>query len=221
MALTPNMSLDKPTPSVDAGPAWATRLNADLDLLDAHDHSTGKGTKVTPAGMNVNSDMVASNAARLRQFGALGLVAGGALETLQLRTNGTDLQFNDASNNLVTLSSGGRPNTKFIGSPTGLFMVPTGTVTITGVTTLTSAGAEILIVYDMTAGAYALNLPSLATVPGRMYWLHEKTGSTTALTVTRNGADKINNAAANLTLNTANRGTLLIADPSGVSWWVF
>lgn len=223
MAITPNMGLDKPTPSVDAGPAWATRLNADLDLLDAHDHSAGKGTKVTPAGLNINSDVNATNAARLRGVGGLTMVNGGTTENLQLRTNGTDLFWQDSSANLMALTANGRPNAKFIGSVNGLFLLPTGVpVVISSVTTLSSLGNEILILYDTSGGIFTLTLPSIAGVgSGRVYYLHERAGSANALTVARNGTDKINNAAANLTLNTANKGTVLISDASSNSWWVF
>jgi len=222
MALTPNMSLDKPTPSVDAGPAWATRLNADLDLLDSHDHSTGKGIKITPAGLNVNSDLVLANTARLRQVGGLGLIAGGVVENNQLRTDGTELFYRDGVGNLVTLTSAGRPNTKFIGTGAGLYLNPLGSPrTVSSNTTLLDAGSEILIIYNVSGGAFTLTLPQLVNNNMRMYYLHEASGSANVLTVARNGTDKINNAAANLSLSTANKGTLLVADASTGTWWVF
>lgn len=51
------MTLVLPTVSVTAGPTWATNLNTLLELVDAHDHSSGKGVKVTPAGMNINATL--------------------------------------------------------------------------------------------------------------------------------------------------------------------
>ena len=54
---TPLMGLDLPTPTVTLGPAWATQLNAALEVVDAHDHSTGKGTKVPTGGLNINADL--------------------------------------------------------------------------------------------------------------------------------------------------------------------
>lgn len=218
---TPNMGLIKPTPSVDAGPGWATSLNADLDALDAHDHSAGKGTKITPAGININADFP-QNGQRITGSGGVQLQTGAATQVRQLRTDGTDLQFVDNASNLVTLTNNGRPNTKFIGAASGLFLVPTGVPrTVSSNTTLLDAGNEIVIVYNVSGGGFTLTLPAVANNNGRIYFLHEGTGSANALTVARNGADKINNAAANLTLNTANKGTILIADATTGTWWVF
>jgi len=54
---TPSMGLQKPEVTVTPGPQWATDLNASLDLLDTHDHSNGKGVKITPAGININTNL--------------------------------------------------------------------------------------------------------------------------------------------------------------------
>lgn len=51
------MNLELPDPSITAGPAWAEQLNEALELVDLHDHSSGKGVKVTPAGMNINATL--------------------------------------------------------------------------------------------------------------------------------------------------------------------
>jgi hypothetical protein len=55
---TPLMNLDLPVvgPSGTIGPTYATMLNTALNLVDSHDHTTGKGPKVTPAGINVNAN---------------------------------------------------------------------------------------------------------------------------------------------------------------------
>ena len=54
---TPSMGLQKPEVSITDGPAWATAINASLDTLDTHDHSTNSGVKITPAGLNINADL--------------------------------------------------------------------------------------------------------------------------------------------------------------------
>jgi len=53
---TPNMSLVLP---VDHGSAdiWDTVLDAILNLIDAHDHTTGKGVKIPSAALNINADV--------------------------------------------------------------------------------------------------------------------------------------------------------------------
>lgn len=65
---TPNMNLVLPDVSITAGPQWATLLNAAYALIDSHDHTSGKGVQITPAGMNISSDLsfVQNNATNLR-----------------------------------------------------------------------------------------------------------------------------------------------------------
>ena len=54
---TSNMSLNEPSVGVTAGPTWATETNANWELLDAHDHTSGKGVQLTPSALNINADM--------------------------------------------------------------------------------------------------------------------------------------------------------------------
>lgn len=56
---TPNMQLALPVPGPTGqlGPTWATDNNNAFSLIDTHDHSSGKGVKVTPAGLNINADL--------------------------------------------------------------------------------------------------------------------------------------------------------------------
>jgi hypothetical protein len=53
---TANMQLVMPTENSDAG-TWDATINDAADLIDAHDHSTGKGVKVKPAGLDINADL--------------------------------------------------------------------------------------------------------------------------------------------------------------------
>lgn len=57
MSLTPNMNMTLPTPSSTVGPDWANKINTALTVTDDHDHSSGKGKKVTPAGLDINTDL--------------------------------------------------------------------------------------------------------------------------------------------------------------------
>ena len=50
-------SIAKPGIGTTSGPQWATDLNTSLDAIDGHDHSTGKGIRITPAGININADL--------------------------------------------------------------------------------------------------------------------------------------------------------------------
>lgn len=52
-----NMGLTVPVPGVTPGPTYATEISNDLILIDAHDHTTGKGVKVPTAGLNINANL--------------------------------------------------------------------------------------------------------------------------------------------------------------------
>lgn len=53
--LTPNMNLIVPGVGTEGGPQYAKDINADLSLLDVHDHTAGSGVSITPAAININS----------------------------------------------------------------------------------------------------------------------------------------------------------------------
>ena len=65
------MSMPIPVVGVDPGPDYAENLNAALLILDTHDHSPGKGVAITPAGINITSDLPFGgfNATALRSLG--------------------------------------------------------------------------------------------------------------------------------------------------------
>ena len=50
-------AIEKPEVGVDTGPGWATSINNSLDGIDGHDHTTNKGSRITPAAININADV--------------------------------------------------------------------------------------------------------------------------------------------------------------------
>lgn len=61
MSVTPNMNLRLPTPSTTVGPTWASDLTTALSVVDDHDHSSGKGRKITPSGIDINETLDMQN----------------------------------------------------------------------------------------------------------------------------------------------------------------
>lgn len=55
------MNLIEPTVGLEAGPQYALDINSSLTLIDQHDHSTGKGVQITPAGMDINAALSMNN----------------------------------------------------------------------------------------------------------------------------------------------------------------
>lgn len=116
MPTTPSMLLDLPTVGSTAGPLWATKVNAAFDAVDAHDHSTGKGTKVTPAGLNITADL-AFNSNRATLLSGLSFVSQVAppVDANSLFVQGGELWFRDGLSNLVQVTLAGKVGAQIVG----------------------------------------------------------------------------------------------------------
>lgn len=108
---TPNMNLVLPDVSVTAGPQWATLLNAAYSLIDSHDHSSGKGVQITPAGLNISSDLTFgnNNATNFRttRFTNNGSFTIGSSDRTALYALNNELYYVDGAGNNVQLTLNG------------------------------------------------------------------------------------------------------------------
>jgi hypothetical protein len=109
--ITPNMNLPVPVVGVEPGPNYALDINACMAVIDAHTHTTGSGTQITPAGLDLNSDVSfqSNNAISLRSVrfapnsGVLvGIDDNGAIYQIQ-----NDLYYNDASGTPIRITQNG------------------------------------------------------------------------------------------------------------------
>lgn len=106
-----NMNMPIPGVSLTSGPTWASDLNASLTILDNHDHSPGNGVKVTPAGIDISTDLAfgSNNALAMRssrytpQSSPLALAAD--LDCTYV--SGVDLWYNDGLGNQIQITAGG------------------------------------------------------------------------------------------------------------------
>jgi hypothetical protein len=109
--ISPNMSLPIPGVGVTDGPTWASDINASLTLVDQHDHTSGKGAQIPPAGLNINSDLSFqnNNAIALRssryQVNASPLALASDLGTTYV--SGVDLYYNDVNGNQIRITQSG------------------------------------------------------------------------------------------------------------------
>jgi len=124
---TPNMNLVLPNVSECPGPAWATDNNAAFSAVDSHNHSSGQGVPITPAGLNISTDltMAGNNLTNARsvRFMPQGSPLAGAADLGCIYESGVDLYYNDGEGNQVRITQGGNV-TGSTGTITGL---PSGT----------------------------------------------------------------------------------------------
>jgi microcystin-dependent protein len=109
--LSGNMGLPVPIVGVTIGPNYATDVNNCLGLVDSHDHSFGRGVQITPAGINISSDLAANsnNITLLRstryvsQPTPLNLLS----DVNTIYTVGNDLFYNDGLGNQIRITQSG------------------------------------------------------------------------------------------------------------------
>lgn len=211
------MNLDLPTVSVTLGPDWADELNAALSVIEDHDHSDGKGTKVKTAGLDINANL------NFNSFTAFGLQSvklatqsatlSGASYAQSVFSYAGDLYYTSGSGTPVQITSGGT----IVATP--------GTVTSLEYTPITSdtvisASDTFVVLGVSTAAARSITLPSAALVTaGRIFMIKDQTGNaeTNNITVLPDGSDGIDGAIS-VTLNSAYGSLFLITN--GVDSWM-
>lgn len=165
---SPNMNMPLPVPGVDPGPDYALNNNACLTIVDGHNHATGSGVPISPAGLNINSDLpfLGNNATQLRstrwtsQSAALGTSTDVSCAYV---VNG-DLYYNDGSLNQIRITQSGSV-AGASGTITGL---PTGTASA-------SYSAGTFVFQSATSTA--------ANVDGRSFIFRNSTASSKGVTV--------------------------------------
>jgi len=105
-------SIVKSTVSVTPGPDWATNLNTSLDAIDNHDHTSGKGVRITPAAMNINAalEFNGNNALELKQAAFENQGSHPTDQSRSLYALGGELYYRDPSGNQVQLTASGSVN---------------------------------------------------------------------------------------------------------------
>lgn len=135
---TTNMGLSKPTLGGDSG-TWDDQINASLDVLDAHDHSTGSGVKIKPSGIDVNADltMAGYSLTNLRAACFTAQASFATARSLWVRSSDQALVWRSASGTDYKLADSSGINVSLVGGIGGDY-----------------AAASALVYYDDTAQAY-------------------------------------------------------------------
>lgn len=105
---TANLGLTESTVGVDSGADAASREQTNIDLIDLHDHTSGKGVRIPTGGLNINADLPFNNnsltEAESIQFESQ---ASNVLVANTIFVKNNELFYVDGSLNVVQLTSGG------------------------------------------------------------------------------------------------------------------
>lgn len=185
------MNIDLPVVSSTLGPEWASMLNEALEVVDAHDHSSGKGTKVKVSGLDINDDLdFQENTAyglTSIEFEPVSVALSGADNANGLSVFAGDLYYVNGSGVSVQITDGG----SVITTP-GTF----SSFEITSISGNLSIGAGDTFVFIRvdTSAARTITLPlASAVVAGRVYVIKDVTGDANAnpITIEVSGSDTI------------------------------
>lgn len=104
---TPNMGLTVPVVSSTSGPQYAEDVNASLNKLDQHNHTSGQGVQIPTNGLNINASLAMNN------YGLLNTQLVNLQAQASVSPSGTvfrisdDLYYKDGSGNNVRITQGG------------------------------------------------------------------------------------------------------------------
>jgi hypothetical protein len=163
--ISPNMNLVVPAVGVTIGPEWAGDINTSLGLIDAHDHSPGKGVQITPAGLNINADLTIqshnlTNAESVDFTPQTSPTSNGSVYV-----NGVDLYYVDENGNNIRLTQAG----SIVGTsgsisnltPPASASYNSGTSTFvwqSAVNTSANLDAACLVQRDLTSGSNGITI---------------------------------------------------------------
>lgn len=112
------MNLVQSTIGVDSGLSWETNLNSSLTTIDQHNHASGNGVPISPAGMNINANLPFAGF-QITGLGAALFTNQTSLATLNaLYTIAGDLYYNDATGP-IQITLGGAVNATSSGISSG------------------------------------------------------------------------------------------------------
>lgn len=212
------MNLSLPTPTVTLGPAWATQLNAAINVIDAHDHSEGKGPRVKTAGISINADLTFSNFAATNLKSTTYTTQNSQLTSIQsLYAYGGDLWWTNSNGAPVQVTAGGGLAPVSASADTFSFILrPTSATSVT----LTSASA-VIQAFRTSVNAVTVTLPAASTVTaGRIFVIKDFSGTseTRAITVAANGTDGVDGNSS--VVLESNYGALFLVSDGDANWFL-
>jgi hypothetical protein len=111
------------TPNPETGPQYALDQNQDLLIIDAHNHSPGSGVAITPAGMDISTNLNFQNNSPYNVYSVVFSAPAPTSSLTTLYTNTQtgggliDLFFNDGAGNVIALTKAGEVNATIASLP--------------------------------------------------------------------------------------------------------
>ena len=192
MPTTNNMGIVVPVVGETVDPQWAEELNAGIEVIDQHDHTNGKGVKVTPDGLNINNDLTfqSNNAEEVRSTRYDDQIAT-LTDPEDIRNvyvvNG-DLYYNNGGGIAVQITDG----TSVSSSNDGISRSFETTSENTN-TTILPADTFSYLEIDTTASVTVTLPPANSVAHGRFYAIADVTGNagTNNIVVDGDGTEEI------------------------------
>lgn len=218
MATTAFMSLELPTVTVTLGPTWANQINEALEVVDAHDHSSGNGTQITPLGLNINSDLDfnnnRANDLELIQFRSQSTTKTGTANANAVYSTSGDLYFTNGNGVAIQITSGGA----LVSTPGAIQNFERQDVTSDLI--ISPSDTFVYLTVDTTI-ARQITLPLASAVSdGRIYIIKDKSGQAldNNITVVRSGADTIDGGTSQVL--SSGYGSWMIVGDGASSWYI-
>lgn len=205
------LNLTLPVVTVTLGPTWANQLNAALEVVDLHDHTSGKGVQIPTAGLNINEnlDFQSNKAFSLysSQFINQASALTGASNAGSVYMANGNLYFTNNSGVAIQLTDGGA-----IASTPGSAQI-LATQAVSSDLVISNTDDFVYLIVDTTASR-TITLPLANTVAnGRIYIVKDKDGlaNTNNITINVTGADTIDGQAS-LVINSSEQAIMLSSD---------
>lgn len=117
------MNLIAPIPGQELGPQYAADQNQSFSIIDSHNHSPSSGVQVTPAGLNISTNLNFQNNSPYNIASVIFSMPAPNSNLTTLYTNAqsgggiTDLFYNDGAGNIIALTKAGEVNATIASLP--------------------------------------------------------------------------------------------------------
>lgn len=188
---TPNMNLLVPTIGTDSGLVWEQSVNANSNNLDAHNHTSGRGSQIPSAGLNIDTSLDMNNQLLINTQATVYSAVNSLSNTLATYVIGSDLYFNDGSSNVVRLTVGGAVNATSSGITSGTASAAfVGSVLVVNADTNKPADVQcgsVLLGNNVTSSNYCTLAPPAAMAASFGLTLPSIPASTSFITLDASG----------------------------------